>query len=178
MQLHARFICAILIACASAHSFALEAPLQAPNVVVISPKLVTAGQPTAAALAGLGAQGFKAVIYLAPLTVADAVPAEAGIVRGQGIEFIHIPIEFGDPTEADYLTFAAAMNRLRDQKVLVHCQVDMRASSMTFLYRVLVNKENPELAYEAVSRVWSPRGVWKTLITTQLRKANIPFEPF
>ena len=36
-------------------------PLEAPNVVSISDRLVTSGQPSAAALAGLGAAGFEAV---------------------------------------------------------------------------------------------------------------------
>ena len=69
------------------------------------------------------------------------------------------------------------MNRLRDRKVLVHCQVNMRASSMTFLYRVIVGGEKPD-AYEAVAKVWSPEGPWKRLLTDQLRKAGIAFEPY
>lgn len=154
-----------------------EIKLQAPNVVPISPLLVTSGQPTAEALSKLGAQGYGAVIYLAPLTVSDAVPAEGDIVRKQGLEFINIPIEFGSPTDADFQAFVAALNRLKDRKVLVHCQINMRASSMTFLYRVIARSEKPELAYEAVSRVWSPRGVWKDLLVSELRKANIAFDP-
>jgi len=55
--------------------------IDAPNVVAISPTLVTSGQPTAAALAQLGAQGFAAVINLAPPTAPDAVRDEAEIVR-------------------------------------------------------------------------------------------------
>jgi protein tyrosine phosphatase (PTP) superfamily phosphohydrolase (DUF442 family) len=152
--------------------------IEAPNVVPISATLVTSGQPTADALSHLGAQGFAVDIYLAPLTVSDAVPGEAEIVRKQGIEFINIPIPFGKPTEADFQTFVAAMDKFRDRKVLVHCQVNMRASTMTFLYRVVVGHEDPEKAYESVARVWSPRGPWKELIVSQLRKADIAFEPY
>jgi hypothetical protein len=54
----------------------------------------------------------------------------------------------------------------------------MRASSMTFLYRVIVGREAPEQAYEPVARVWSPRGPWKKLLIAQLRKAGIAFEPY
>ncbi len=54
-----------------------QAPrLIAPNVVEISPRLVTSGQPSAEALAGLKAMAFDAVIYLAPPTVSDAVRDE------------------------------------------------------------------------------------------------------
>jgi len=165
-----------LLACGTAS--ATDSVIEAPNVVAISPRLVTSGQPSAAALAGLAAQGFGAVIYLAPPTVPDAIASEADIVRRQGLEFINIPIRFGNPTEADFLSFVAAMERLHDRKVLVHCQVNMRASSMTFLYRAIVLHEKPELAYESVARVWSPEGPWKSLLVSQLRKAGLQFEPY
>lgn len=152
--------------------------IQAPNVVPISASIVTSGQPTAEALAHLSEQGFKAVIYLAPPTVGDAVPGEREIVQRQGLEFVNIPIPFGKPTQADFEQFVEAMKRFKDGKVLVHCQVNMRASTMTFLYRTIVLHEAPEQAYEAVAQVWSPKGPWKELIVSQLRKAQIAFEPY
>lgn len=152
--------------------------IRAPNVVAISPGIVTSGQPTAEALARLSEQGFTAVIYLAPPTVEDAIPNEREIVLRQGLEFVNIPIPFGKPTQADFEQFVAAMNRLKGGKVLVHCQVNMRASTMTFLYRTTVLHEAPEQAYEAVARVWSPKGPWKQLIVTQLGKARIAFDPY
>jgi hypothetical protein len=54
----------------------------------------------------------------------------------------------------------------------------MRASSMTFLYRVIVQHVEPELAYEAVMRVWVPDGPWKNLLVAELHKAGIAFEPY
>lgn len=171
-------IAALTSALPSAPVRAEEPSIQAPNVVVISPKILTSGQPTAAALSRLAEQGFNAVIYLAPPTVRDAISGEAEIVRGQGLEFINIPIPFGQPTEADFEQFAEAMTRLQDQKVLVHCQVNMRASTMTFLYRVIKLREPPEQAYQEVARVWSPDGPWKRLIVSQLGKAGIAFDPY
>lgn len=150
--------------------------LEAPNIVPISPRLVTSGQPTAASLRRLKEMGFGAVIYLAPETVPDAVPGESGIVQGQGLGYVNIPVPFNRPTSQDVATFEAALARFQGQKVLVHCQVNMRASSMVFLHRVLVGREKPEAAYDAVSQVWSPEGPWKDLIQSQLRQAGISFE--
>ena len=170
---------AIMVVLLVAGKVAIADPaIDAPNVVPISPRLVTSGQPNADALSRLAAQGFGAVIYLAPPTVPDAVRGEAEIVRKQGLEFVNIPIKFDNPTEADFQSFVAAMDRFRDRKVLVHCQVNMRASSLTFLYRVIVGGEKPELAYESVARVWSPEGPWKRLLVSQLRKAGIAFDPY
>jgi protein tyrosine phosphatase (PTP) superfamily phosphohydrolase (DUF442 family) len=158
------------------HSVALA--VTAPNVVVIDAKLVTSGQPAASALAGLKAEGFEAVVYLAPSSVSDAVKDEAAILSRQGIEFVHIPIPFGAPTEAHFKAVSAALTRLKDKKVLVHCQVNMRASTMVFLHRVLQRGEPPSGAYEAVTRVWSPQGPWKDMAERVLRKNEINFELF
>ena len=81
-------------------------------------------------------------------------------------------------TESHLLRLSETLERLKSKRVLVHCQVNMRASTLVFLHRVTVNREDPALAYEAVARVWSPRGPWKTLIVEQLRKHRIEFDPY
>lgn len=123
--------------------------LDAPNVVGISHLLVTSGQPTASALEQLVLLGFGAVVYLAPPTVPDAIRNEAEIVERQGSLYINLPIKFNSPTGADFESFVAALSRIGTKKVLVHCQVNMRASSMAFLHRAVVGKESPQTAYEA-----------------------------
>jgi protein tyrosine phosphatase (PTP) superfamily phosphohydrolase (DUF442 family) len=155
---------------------AQPAVLVAPNVVPIHDTLVTSGQPNAASLAQLGAAGFQAVIYLAPAGVSDAVPDERQIVERQGLSWLHIPIDFEHPRDGDFDIFVRTMKELAPRKVLVHCQVNMRASSLVFLHRVLVDKVPPDTAYEAVARVWSPRGPWKLLIESQLRRHGVAFE--
>lgn len=171
-----------LAALVAAHpGVAASAPvfkLDAPNVVIISPRLVTSGQPTPKALASLASQGYGADIYLAPPTVSDAVRDEAGIVERQRVAYVNIPIKFNHPTEADFAAFSSAMRRFGDRKVLVHCQINMRASSMVFLYRTIVGGEDPDRAYEAVTRVWVPEGPWKALVIRLLRKHHIAFEPY
>jgi protein tyrosine phosphatase (PTP) superfamily phosphohydrolase (DUF442 family) len=92
-----------------------------PNLVEISPRLVTSGQPSAEALATLAAQGFEAVVYLAPPTVPDAVRDEALIVGRQGLVFVNLPIRFDKPTERDFETLTALLRALGDRKVRVHC---------------------------------------------------------
>ncbi len=106
----------------------------------------------------------------------DAVRDEHLIVARQGLVFINIPIRFDGPTDADFETFAGALKGLGDRKVLVHCQVNLRASSMVFLYRAIVLKEDPKRAYGAVERVWVPEGPWRRLIEDELHKHHIDFE--
>ncbi len=150
----------------------------APNMVVISPQLVTSGQPNSDQLGNLAAQGFEAVIYLAPPWVSDAIIDEAQIIGRQGMVNVNIPIKFDNPTEKDFETFAAVLQALGKRKVLVHCQVNMRASSMVFLYRSIILKEDPHTAWDSVTKIWVPEGPWKKLIQQQLQKHSIKFELF
>ena len=173
-----RFRAAALVAAASLIVTAshAQAPVEAPNVVPISASLVTSGQPSAAELGRLKEKGFEAVIYLAPPTVGDAVKEEALIVARQGITFVNIPVRFDNPTSGDFEQFAAVLKGLGARKVLVHCQVNMRASAFTFLYRTTVLKQDAREAYRDVSRVWIPHHVWTEMIESELRKNGIAFE--
>lgn len=148
-----------------------------PNAVPITDRLLTSGQPSAAWLSTLKLQGYDAVISLVPLTASDAVPDEPEIIARQGLEFVHIPIPFNQPTAEDFDRFSSAMTRLAPKKVLVHCQINMRASSMVFLYRTIVGKEDPQVAFESVSKVWIPTGVWQKFIENELKANGIAFDP-
>jgi len=165
----------LALAAFAACTLAVAAPI-GPNMVEITPRLVTSGQPTAEGLGRLKAEGFDAVIYLAPASVPDAVRDEQLIVTKQGLTFVNIPVRFDNPTEADFETFAAVLAALGPRKVLVHCQVNLRASSMVFLYRAIKLKEEPRGAYEAVTKVWNPDRAWRRLIEEQLRKNQVAFE--
>ena len=161
--------CAI-VCTAKAADFAL------PNLVEISPKIVTSGQPTAQALETLGKQNVEVVIFLVPDGTAGNVADEAAILKQQGITFVHIPIPFGAPTADHYAAFASAMSKHTGKKVLVHCEINLRASSMVFLYRVIALKHDPHLAYGSVTKVWTPRGAWKPFIDDMLRRHGVEFE--
>jgi protein tyrosine phosphatase (PTP) superfamily phosphohydrolase (DUF442 family) len=152
--------------------------LDAPNVVVISERLITSGQPSPKALASLGAAGFQAVIYLAPATVPNAVKNEPDLLKSQDIEFVHIPIPFGEPNAAHFEAVSQALTRLSNKKVLIHCEINLRASSMVFLHRATVLREDPAKAYAAVASVWSPSGAWRTLIEDRLRVAGVKTDMF
>ena len=167
----------LVLPVAFAHLTAAGRSVDAPNPIEISPTLVTSGQPTSEALTGLAQLGFDAVVYLAPSTVPDAVINEPDILRAQGIEFVHIPIPFNSPGEEHFIAVSSALRRLEGKKVLVHCQVNLRASTMVFLYRAITLKEDPVAAYASVSRVWSPEGPWRNLVMALLKKNNVPFQP-
>ncbi len=171
-------IVSVLLASYAIALSAQAADFVAPNLVEINPKLTTSGQPVAAALATLGKQNVEAVIFLVPDGTSGNVSDEQAILQRQAIAYVHIPIPFGAPKAEHYNAFAAAMKKYSDKKVLVHCEINLRASSMVFLYRVIELKQDPNTAFEAVAKVWSPRGAWKPFIDETLRQNNIKFSVY
>lgn len=164
-----------LLAALALPALAHEGP--APNRVDISAALTTSGQPTRAFLETLRAQGFEVVVYLAPPTVMDAIAEEPKVVGRQGIVFVNIPIDFAKPTAADFEAFTNVMRAFESRKVLVHCQMNFRASSMVFLHRVITLREPAGPAWQAVQKAWVPDGVWKRYIADMLKANRVDFEP-
>lgn len=165
----------LLLALLAAPAFAHEGP--APNRVDVSPRLATSGQPTRPFLETLKAQGYEAVVYLAPPTVGDALADEHKIVGKQGLVFVNIPIVWEKPTPADFDAFTRVMKALENRKVWVHCQMNLRASSMVFLHRVITLKEPPDKAWESVQKAWVPNATWRAYILATLRANGVAYEP-
>ena len=63
------------------------------NRIDYSRSLTTSGQPTEGEMALIASAGFDRVIFLAFTNLPKAVAHEDDIVRDQGLQFIHIPVE-------------------------------------------------------------------------------------
>jgi uncharacterized protein (TIGR01244 family) len=150
-------------------------PSMGANYVVATEHLHTAGQPTAAALATLAEQGFELVVNLAPPGNQGAVAEEGKLVAEDGPTYVNIPVSWQQPTYEDFALFSAVMNAARDRKTLVHCQLNMRASAFTFLYRVVHEGVAPEEAMKALRAVWIPRDQWATFTADVLKRHDISF---
>jgi len=145
------------------------------NYVAATERIHTAGQPAADTLAGLAEQGFELVVNLAPPTSPGAVANEGKLVAEDGPTYVNIPVSWQNPTYEDFALFSAVMNGARDRKVLVHCQLNMRASAFTFLYRVVHEQVPPDEAFKALSAVWVPRDQWADFTALVLDKHGIDF---
>ncbi len=145
------------------------------NYVVAGERIHTSGQPSAETLADLGERGFALVVNLAPPTTPDAVADEGRLVAGDGVAYVNIPVNWQRPTAAEFDLFSAVMQGASDQKVLVHCQLNMRASAFTFLYRVVHEGVAPEAAFTALSQVWVPRDQWAEFVNTTLAAHGIDY---
>lgn len=147
------------------------------NLLIHSERLHTSGQPNAEQLAVLRPSGYALVINLSPPDVIGAVPEEAVLVAGSGVGYVNIPVAWGQPRYADFALFSAVMQAAQDRRVLVHCQANMRASAFVFLYRVIHERADPQIAYEDVLSLWVPDVQWSGFMRETLARHGIDFAP-
>ena len=147
------------------------------NLIVVRDRLHTSGQPSPAQLGGLKDSGYTLVINLAPPEVLGSVGEEGGLVGETGLDYLNIPVDWHYPTQDDFDLFSLVLQHASEQKVLVHCQVNMRASLFTFLYRVIYENADPDEAWENVIAIWVPDPHWMEFTDAVLARNGLTFEP-
>ena len=72
--------------------------------------------------------------------------------------YIHIPIDFQNPTDQDFDRFCATMEQLKDVPVHVHCIANYRVSAFFFRYRRDVLGMDEAAARADMEALWRPEG--------------------
>ncbi len=90
------------------------------NFYAVSERLGTAGQPTAEQFGAVKASGYDVVINLAMGNTSRDLRHEAQLLAEHGIEYIHIPVVFEQPTAADLAGFFEAMDTHQGDACFVH----------------------------------------------------------
>jgi uncharacterized protein (TIGR01244 family) len=127
-------------------------------------RITTSGQPTEMQLADVCALGIRHVINLGLHTHEKALPDEAASVRRLGMTYIHIPVDFKNPTEEDFAKFCTVMERLAGEPVHVHCIANYRVSAFLYRYRTEVLGMNRDAARDDMESVWKPDSVWAVFV--------------
>ena len=141
------------------------------NFIPIDDRVVTSGQPTQAQLEAVRAEGYEAVVNLAPSDAANnALPGEAEIVRALGMSYHYIPVAWSNPRAQDFGEFSDVMDSLKDRKVLVHCAANFRVTVFYSLYAMATYQWPSERADTLIAQVWESRAdyrmdeVWKAFV--------------
>ncbi|MCH7981920.1 MAG: protein tyrosine phosphatase family protein [Proteobacteria bacterium] len=143
------------------------------NFRVYSPQFASAGQPTARQLKLVRDAGYERVIYLAFTNDNTAIDDEDGTVKKLGMDYVHIAVDFDDPTSSDFYAFVGVIRTGPPQKTLLHCQVNFRASTFSFLYRTIYEGVDVADAKEDLDSVWQPNSTWQAFIFEVLEDFHI-----
>jgi protein tyrosine phosphatase (PTP) superfamily phosphohydrolase (DUF442 family) len=167
----------ILVFCAHAHDnmTASKHFVNGKNFVKVSDRIDTSGQPSLASLKSIGEKEYDLIINLAPPLSQGSILEEGGLVAKTGASYVNIPVDWNKPTINDFEFFSQVLGASKHQKVLVHCQINMRGSIFTFLYRVVVEKIDADSAYEKMTEVWKPSEQWLSFAQMVLQKHNVNF---
>jgi len=128
-------------------------------------RITTSGQPTEAQLADIQALGVGHIVNLGLHTSEKALPDEAASVSRLGMTYIHIPVDFQNPTDQDFEQFCSTMTQLKDVPVHVHCIANYRVSAFLYRYRRDVLGMDEPRARAEMEAIWQPDGVWATFIS-------------
>jgi protein tyrosine phosphatase (PTP) superfamily phosphohydrolase (DUF442 family) len=135
------------------------------NFLRVDDQVWTGGQPTEEQLRSAAADGVQVVINLATLDPRYSLPDEAGLVRGLGLEYHHLPVDWERPLAGDYEAFAAVMRGLSDKRVLIHCAANYRVTAFLGLYAMQHLGWTEAQADALRGRVWAGRHpVWEAYI--------------
>jgi protein tyrosine phosphatase (PTP) superfamily phosphohydrolase (DUF442 family) len=136
------------------------------NYHLVNGTTATSGQPTEQQFSLIRDAGYQSVINLAPHSAENALPDEAGVLQRLGMRYVHIPVDFKNPTESEFQTFVAALQNSPTGRTWVHCAANMRVSAFIYKYRRDVLHEDPMFAKVDLEKIWEPFGVWKKFLAT------------
>ncbi len=147
-----------------------------PDYIDYSNTLSSSGQPLAKHIPQLAEMGFDQVIYLALTTNSTAIKKEDELVLKNGMDYVHVAVDYSKPSLRNFETVASLLNNSEDLKSLVHCQVNYRASTFSFLYRVIYLDVPIGDAKKDLDRVWGPDSVWYQFIVDTLAAHGMSHE--
>lgn len=135
------------------------------NYLPIENLFATSGQPSEAQFQLIKDAGYETVINLAPTSVLEnSVINENQVLADLGMTYVHIPVDFREPTEDNFSAFVDTLRKNTPQKVWVHCAANMRVSAFTYRYRREILAEDETQAKSDLQKIWEPIGVWKEFI--------------
>ena len=126
-------------------------------------RLTTSGQPTEAQLQAIAALGVDCVVNLGLHTHPKALPGERASVQALGIDYVHQPVDFQNPTPADLMAFCDLMDRLQGRTVHVHCIANYRVSAFLYRWRIDRLGWDKDRARADLDAIWTPEGPWAAI---------------
>ena len=89
------------------------------NYHLASENIATSGQPTADQFKLIADAGYNVVINLAMPEHENSMDGEGAIITSLGMTYIHIPVPFDAPTDAQFNEFSDYLSALNSRKLWV-----------------------------------------------------------
>jgi protein tyrosine phosphatase (PTP) superfamily phosphohydrolase (DUF442 family) len=127
-------------------------------------RITTSGQPSEAQLLTLKNIGVRHIINLGLHSHENALPDERASVAALGMAYHHRPVDFANPTGADFDWFVETIEAFAGDKIHVHCILNYRVSAFFYRYRRDKLQMDEAAARADMEKLWTPTGVWAEFI--------------
>ena len=136
------------------------------NYEPLTDQIGTSGQPTPQQFQDIASNGYRTVINLAMPDSDNALENEGNLVSRQGMAYVHLPVDFAQPTMQDLQQFCRLMQATEPSKVWVHCVVNARVSAFTYLYLRYVKGLPEQACRTGLLDKWTPEmdDVWQQFL--------------
>jgi len=144
------------------------------NFLKLSDRLFSSGMPTAEQIPSIAENGVQVVINLATSQSEGWIPNEKELVEAQDIAYYEILVDWDNPEMKNLTEFMNIMDRHKQQKILVHCQANFRATGFIMLYRVNRLGWAEENALRDLRKIWNPAEypVWENFMKKSLMRQS------
>lgn len=139
-------------------------PVEIRNWRRFDQQITTSGQPREDQLPALAALGVRQVMNLALHSHEEALADEAASLAALGIAYTHLPVEFSNPTDADFNAFCSALEAAGDAPLHIHCIMNYRVTAFLYRYQRDVLGRDEAQARQLMDSVWTPEGVWAEFV--------------
>ena len=134
------------------------------NFVQLTPRIGTAGQPSADQFQSIAEAGYRTVINIAMPDHPDSIDHEGKLVTELGMNYLHLPVPFDQP-EADHLKqFFGLLQSQGEQAVFVHCIMNYRVSAFMYHYLTLIEDWPEDRARSPIFDKWEIEPQWQAIM--------------
>lgn len=126
--------------------------------------LSTSGQPSFDEFALIAHAGFEVVINLALTDASNVLVGEDRRVLELGMDYINLPLLFDRPSYTQALRILDILKSLQHKKVWLHCALNMRVSSLIYMYRAHHLMMDEVNAKALLAQIWTPNTEWSHII--------------
>ncbi len=136
------------------------------NYRKVDERHATGGQPTEEQLQGAAAEGYATIINLATIDPRYSLEDQGASTAALGMKYHHIAVPWERPSDADFAAFEQAMQAAGNDKTLIHCAANFRATAFYSLYAMKHLGWSRERAEEFRASIWrgSDFPVWEEFV--------------
>jgi protein tyrosine phosphatase (PTP) superfamily phosphohydrolase (DUF442 family) len=130
------------------------------NFSLLSSTLASSGMPSQSEFQLVKQNGYLHVINLIPGDFSN----ENKEITALEMSFDQIAVDWSEPTLGDFQHFVRLMKAYKQDKVLVHCRLNYRASAFAYLYQTTQLGVNEATAKSQMQAIWAPNDTWLEFI--------------